>query len=387
MKDKILIAIGSVLMVLGVYVLTGCQAQEAGYKPKHLDAKAPNTFAAENQDLKSNRIFFWKEGVTKEQVKAVLTNSEKIDSLEGKYIILKDSVEKFENELAILVEKMPGEESQIWIELSMAATGLSEEITRQQKRIEIKQREYGTLLMKYREAELAYQAAKAVLDQTQAALDTELSKPVEQQNPEAIGALKTEIEKLAARAVAFLEAYEQVKSKLADVEKAIAGSQTKIVEGENELKTVTERRSVGFPSLINKEREIAQAAKKLEVFQEEASPKLGQFLGEIVENVDEFTDIPMIRIRFSSGNPNPAVELERSDQSEGPAYKVQAKYHETGGKLEFDVEANGVTYLFNVSRSKYDDPSGRIFYQGDVLKTENGRKRFGVAKFVDRNLN
>src|SRR5688500_2533782 len=99
MKDKILVAVGSILMALGVHVLTGCQAHEAGYKPNRLDAKAPNSFAAENQDLKSNRIFFWKEGVTKDQVKAVLTNSEKIDSLEGEYVILKDSQEKLEKEL------------------------------------------------------------------------------------------------------------------------------------------------------------------------------------------------------------------------------------------------------------------------------------------------
>jgi hypothetical protein len=375
-------------------VLVGCHARETRMTPKPLQAQPLGTFSLTSQDLKYNRVFLWKSGVNAEQVSIVLKNSENIDILEGTYIGLKNKVETLQIELQNAIDLLQSNESEVWNEMSLALADASEAIEKQTKRLEQKKKDQQAATEKQTVALNLVAGLEGEIAKTKLELETELALPESEQDKDKIKALTMTLESKNAEKQVSVSDVETLKQKLTQIQSAIDNLEVSLNESKNALVEVEKNREARFPHLAKKDEEIRASTEKLEKHQDESGPKLEKYLSKVVDNVDEFSEITSVKLGNSGGQLS--VEIQGwnlgngivRDFSNQTGEITNVKYFELGGRFEFEVKTDEQSiYSFKLVRTRYQDPGGRIIYQGDVVCKRHGEVRSGVAKFIDRNLN
>jgi len=382
----------TILILVAFSILNSCKAKQAivtKQPPQLVQINKYPLAAIKIQPirLKGSTSFLWKNEaeMTDTQVRDVQLISKKMDKLENEQRELKRTLNQFTKAYEIEVAKLDDQQKREW-------NTLPEKIDTQKQTVEINKHSYAEKFPKL-SSDLNIENQKLIdvnknLDEATKELKNEESKS----NPN-----QETIDQISQLIIELQNTKKTIETKIATIENKIKKLQDKITTAQNELDQL-ESIKAGVYKDVNASHEVMKQEEARIAPEEQAFNERGNELVKLLfENVDKLDSSPTSLNLKVTDDDSLLIELtwkiinECNDCDENYSNAKNnlhhVSYQEDGGLLKFDLVDHENTYVFRLVRSKENDPSGRIFYSGDLnIQYKDGHQRFGVLNFVSSNF-
>ncbi|MGE0615521.1 MAG: hypothetical protein AB7P04_07760 [Bacteriovoracia bacterium] len=316
MSPRALLFMSGIMAAIAGAVLSSACAPKARLAEVKVDKLKPHplerfAFAPEESiRMSNNKLFLWRQDMSPEHVQTASKIADEIDALDERSLTVQKRVAELETDQAAVEDERKSVKSDLG--------KLGRSVTKKQTE-----------------------------------LDTEMAKAPDQQDPDKIKQLETELADLAAQKVAKEARFGELNEEL------------KELDG---LRDEADKIAVSGQEKVQKIMEVVDWYKKQPESFVFAREKDGSF-----------------SVSISNWGVVDGEDARSFSTADGTILNV--KYEELGGVFEFEVAvAEGESYAFKVARSRYGsqaDPYGRIFLRGDIRHKRAGQPdRLGKAKLI-----
>jgi peptidoglycan hydrolase CwlO-like protein len=342
----------SCILIPFFLMASGCGKLSVQTQSANVSPQALRGFPAQSMRFVNNRWFLWKANMTPDDVATALKLSQHLDDLDTQAGPLNDEYTSLNNELAPLTAALTPYQSELTFVNSLMTSSTTE---------------LSTVKTNLQTAQTQLAQAQAVSPQNQATIQS-LQSQIAGYNGQVTELNKT-IAKLKAPAIITQSHITTINNSITPIQTQLNQIQPQRAAIQQDGQTTTEAIMLVVDWFQTQPNSVS--------LQFDSSGNLGvtisgwQLLN--AAGTASFSTTPAVRMKPTIGN---------------------ASYQEVGGIYQFDVynyadvaqTQLSETYHFNVSRTHYDSPDGRIFLGGDVTVTyANGNVRSGQAELVDRN--
>jgi peptidoglycan hydrolase CwlO-like protein len=333
-------------------IFTGCGRPQVQTQVSNVTPQALGDFPKQSMRFVNNRWFLWKVNGTPDDVATALQLSQHLDDLDTQALPLNDQYSSLNTELNPLTSSLTQYQNELSFDNQLLTASNTELSTVKQN----------------------LQTAQTQLTAAQAASP---------QNPTTIQNLQVQIS--------------GYNGQITELNKTIVKLRPRTIITQSHITTLNN-------SIAPIQAQLNQIQPQRTAIQNDGQ----QTVENIMQVVDWFPNQPTsVSLQFdSSGNLQvtisnwqllnaPSTATFSTSASSGMKPTIaNTSYAELGGTYQFDVynysdaaqTQLAETYHFNVSRTHYNSPDGRIFLGGEITVTEaNGQVRVGVAELIDRN--